>query len=81
MDSKQSDHVNFLGFVLDDRILFTKQISSVTSACYYMLRKIYSIRDTVGSDVLVELVRVMIISRLDYCNSLCYGLPAVLHGK
>ena len=46
-----------------------------------MLRKIYSIRDIVNRDVLIELVRIMIISRLHYCNSLYYGLPAVLHGK
>ena len=81
MDSKFSNHVKFLGFLLDDKLLFSKQISSVTSACYYVPRKIYSIRDTVDSDVLIELVRVMIISRLDYCNSLYYGLLAVLHGK
>ena len=45
MDSFFSDHLKFLGFILDDRLLFTRQISPVTSACYYMLRKIYSIRD------------------------------------
>ena len=72
--------MKFLGFILDDK-LFSNQISSVTSACYYVLRKIYSIRDTADSDVLIELLRVMIISRLDYCNPLFYGLPAVLHGK
>ena len=37
-----------------------------------MLQKIYSIRDTVNSDVLIEFVRVMIISRLDYfINDTC----------
>ena len=81
MDSKFSTYVKFLGFILDDKLLCTKQISSVTSACYYMLRKIYSIRDIVDRDVLIELVRVMIISRPDYCNSLYCGSPAVLHGK
>ena len=63
MNSKFSNRVKFLG--LDDKLLFSKQISSVFSACYYMLRKIYSIRDTVDNHVLIELVRVMIISRLD----------------
>ena len=81
MDSKFWKHVKFFGFILDDKLLFSKQISSVTSACYYVLRKIYSFRDTVERDDLIELVRVMIISRLDYCNSLYNGLPAVLHGK
>ena len=81
MDSKFSNHVKFVGFILDDKLLISRQISSVTSACYYMLRKIYSIRDTVDNDVLIELVRVIIILRLDFCNSIYDGLPAVFHGK
>ena len=81
MDSKFLNNKKFLSFTLDDKHLSPKQINSVTSACYYMVRQIYSIRDTVGSDVLPELVRVMIFSRLDYCNSLYYGLAAVLHWK
>ena len=81
MDSQFLSHVKFFVFVLYDKLLFLKQISSVTSTCYYMLRKIYSIKDTVNSDIPIELVRVIVISRLYYCNSLYYGLPAVLHGK
>ena len=80
MDSKFSNHVKFLGFILFDKLLFSKQISSVTSTCYYMLWRIYSIKETVDRVVLIELVRVIIISRLYYWNLLYYGLPAVLHG-
>ena len=79
VDSKFLKDVKFLGFILDDKLLFLKQISSVTSACCYMLRK--SIRDPGDSDVLIELVRVLIISRIGYCNSVYYRLHAVLHGK
>ena len=68
MDSKFLNHVKFLGFILDDKLLVSKQISSVTSACYYMLRKMYSIRDTVDRDFIIELVRILSISRLGYCN-------------
>ena len=64
-----------LGFNLDSRLSYTQQDSSVCRRCYYFLRKIYSIRDTVDRKLLIELVRVMILSRLDYCNSLYYGLP------
>ena len=46
-----------------------------------MLRKIYFIIDTIGRDVIIELVGFMIILRLDCCSSLHYGLPAVFHGK
>ena len=33
VDSKFSNHVNFLGFNQNDKLLFSNQISSVTSAC------------------------------------------------
>ena len=80
MDSKFLNQVKFLGFFLNDKPLFSEQISLVTSACYYVLQIVYSIRDTVDSDVLVELVGVMIISLPDYCNSFIYRLPAVFQG-
>ena len=67
--------LTLLGFNLDSRLSYAKQVSSVCRRCYYFLRKICSIRDTVDRKSLIELVRVMILSRLDYCNSLYYGLP------
>ena len=74
-DANFSNNVTLLGFNLDSRFSYAKQVSSVCRRCYYFLRKIYSIRDTVDRKSLIELVRVMIPSRLDYCNSLYYGLP------
>ena len=81
MDFKFLNHVKLLGFILDVLLLFSRQISSITSACFYMLRNIYSIRNTVDNDVLIELVRVMVNLRLDYWISLYYELPAILHRK
>ena len=52
-----------------------KLVISVCRRCYYFLQKICSIRDTFDRKSLIELVRVMILSRLDYCNSLYYRLP------
>ena len=74
-DANFSNNVTLLGFNLESRLSYAKQVSSVGRRCYYFLRKIYSMRDTVHRKSLIELVRVMILSRLDYCNSLYYGLP------
>ena len=74
-DANFANNVTLLGFTLDSRLSYAKQVSSVCRRCYYFLREIYSIRDTVDRKSLIELVRVMILSRLDYCNSLYYGLP------
>ena len=79
-DANFSNNVTLLGFNLDSRLSYTKQVSSVCRRCYF-LRKIYSIRDTVDRKSLIELVRVMILLRLDYCNSLYYGLPLYIIQK
>ena len=76
-----SNNVTLLGFNLDYRLSYTKQVSSVCRRCFYFMRKNYSIRDTVDRKSLIELVRVMILSRLDYCNSLYYGLPVFILQK
>ena len=67
-DANFSNNVTLLGFNLDSRLSYAKQVSSLCRRCYYFLRKIYSIRDTVDRKSLIELVWVMILSRLDYCN-------------
>ena len=72
-DANFSNNVTLLGFKLDSRLSYAKQVSSVCRRCYYFLRKNYSIRDTVDRS-LIELVGVMYLSPLDYCNSPYYGL-------
>ena len=74
MDSKFSDNVKILDFVLDDKLSLSRQVSSVCTCCYYFL-VVYSIRDSIPKDSLIDLVRVLILTRLDYCNSLYCGLP------
>ena len=80
-DANFSYNVSLLGFNLDSRLSYTKQVSSVCRRCYYFLRNIYSIRETVDRKSLIELVRVMMLSRPDYCNSLYYGLPVYIIQK
>ena len=74
-DANVSNNVTLLSFNLVSRLSYTKEFVSLCRRCYYFLRKFYSIRDTVDRKSLIELVREMILSRLDYCNSLFYGLP------
>ena len=63
MDANFSNNVTLLRFNLDSRLSYAKCF--VCRRCYYFLRKIYSIRDTVDRKLLIELVRLMILSRLD----------------
>ena len=53
-----------------------KQISSLCRTSLFELRKIASIRSHLSRETTAKLVSSMVISRLDYCNSILSGLPA-----
>jgi hypothetical protein len=76
-----SKKVKSLGFVLDDSFTFESQVNSVCSACHFHLRRIYSVKNLLPPDALHTLCRTLVISRLDYCNSLYLELPAYLIQK
>ena len=80
-DANFSNNITLLGFNLGSRLPYKKQVSSMCRRSYFYLRKNYSSRDTVDRKSLIKLGRVMILSRLYYCNSLYYGLPVYIVQK
>ena len=67
--------VKYLGAHLD-KTLTQKHISSISCASFLQLRRIASIRPYLSQSAAARLVAAMVISRLDYCNSVFIGLPA-----
>ena len=65
-----STTIKTLGFIFDSNMLFEKQISSVCSSCFYHLRRLWSVRRSISMETCNMLARTLILSRLDYCNSL-----------
>ena len=63
--------VKYLGVHLDKTLSMQKHISSICCASFLELRRIASIRP-----YLSQSAAAMVISRLDYCNSVFTGLPA-----
>ena len=53
-------------------------VSNITKPCYCELRRIAKIRGNLTFDAAANLVRSLVISKLDYANCLLYGLPDVL---
>jgi len=47
----------------------------VAATCHYHLRRLRQIRQRVGREVTICLVLALVISRIDYCNSVLAGLP------
>ena len=64
-----------LGIYIDSELCFKKQINEVVKNCYLQLRNLYSIRKYLDRDSLRTLVHSLVITRIDYCNSLYLGLP------
>ena len=64
-----------LGVIFDHHLTMESHIKMVSKNAYYHLRNIASIRNTLCVDSAKALVHAFISSRLDYCNSLLYGLP------
>ncbi|KAK3557720.1 hypothetical protein QTP86_000323 [Hemibagrus guttatus] len=61
-----------LGVTMDNQISFS---SHVTRSCRFLLYNIRRIRPFLSTQATQVLVQSLVISRLDYCNSLLAGLP------
>ena len=67
-----------LGVVLDSSLNFRSHIDSIVKTCNFHIRNLYMIKEFVNRKNLVTLVHSLIISKVDYCNSLFIGLPNVI---
>ena len=65
-----------LGVTLDSQLSLTANITVATRSCRFMLYNIRRIRPLLTQKVVQVLVQALVISCLDYCNSLLAGLPA-----
>ena len=70
-----------LGVVLDSSLSFRSHVDPIVKTCNFHIRNLYMIKDFVNRKNLVSLVHSLIISTVDYCNSLFIGLPNVILKK
>jgi len=61
-----------LGVVLDRRLAFGKHVLAVTRSCNFHAQ---AIRHLLSTDLAQTLACSLILTRLDYCNSVLYGAP------
>ncbi|XP_033988854.1 uncharacterized protein LOC117484534, partial [Trematomus bernacchii] len=65
-----------LGVILDDLLSFSANIDATTPSCRYTLYNIRRIRPLLTQKATQILVQALLISRLDYFQSLLAGLPS-----
>ena len=63
------------GIVLDQGLTFAKHVMAVARSCNHHAQAIHHIRYLLSTDLASTLACSLILSRLDYCNSLLHGAP------
>jgi len=63
-----------LGVMVDSRLTMADQVAAICRGAYYKLRQLRSITQSLSPEAAKTVVQAFITSRLDYCNSLLYGI-------
>ena len=66
--------VKNLGLTLDCHLTMNANVSNIARTCYFELRRLTSIRGFLASIATARHVSAFVLSRIDYCNSLLFGL-------
>ena len=74
---KPSDSTRNLGIIFDKDLSLKQHVSSICKSSYYQIRQIRQVRSSLDKNSAIVLANSLVSSKLDYCNSLFYGLPAV----
>jgi len=71
-----SSAVRDLGVYIDTGLTMQSHVRQTVSRCFAVLRQLRTVRRQVPTSVFRSLIVALVLSRLDYCNSVLFGLPA-----
>ena len=63
-----------LGIIFDAQMTFNSYINELRRSCFHHIRNIQTLKPFIPSDHLVSLVLAVVVSRLDFCNSVLSAL-------
>ena len=73
--------VRNLGIWFDSKFQFQTHINKTCQSAFYFIYNIRRIRKFLSFEAAKTLVQALVISCLDYCNSVLYGIPAIHTNK
>ena len=73
-----STTVTCLGVLIDSELMFVARIRRLTGRCFHQLRQLLSIRRTLTTEAAKTLIHALVITRMDYCNSI-FGSTSAVH--
>ena len=71
-----SCHIRNLGVMFDTHMTMSKQVSAIVSSANYQLRNLWRLHRYLDQETRYQVVRALILSRLDYGNALLYGITS-----
>ena len=80
-DTSASEHVRNLGAILDCTFTMELHVNVTCKTALYHLRNISHVRRYLDKATTEKVVHAFVSSRLDYCNSLLYGISSTLVGR
>ena len=72
----QSATIRNLGVIFDQTMSMTNHVKLIVTSVNYHLRNIYRIRRYITIDSCHQIVRSLVLSRLDYANSMLFGITS-----
>jgi hypothetical protein len=66
--------VRNLGVQIDSALSMSDHVNKTVRTCFAALRRIRSVRSSLSRQSLLDLIRALVISRVDYCNSALSGI-------
>ncbi|XP_015778772.1 PREDICTED: uncharacterized protein LOC107356669 [Acropora digitifera] len=76
-----TEAIKNLGCWFDNNFTMNAQVTKTCKAGFFYLHNICRIRKFLTQEITEKLIHAFVTSRLDYCNSLLYGLPSNLLAK
>ena len=64
-----SRHVRVLGVIISSDLSLEKHVSAVSATCFFHLRQIRRVRQSLDVGSAKTLVQAFVTSRVDYCNA------------
>ena len=75
VDVAPSNTVRNLGVTFDNSCAMSTHVTNICRSASFALWKIAKIRNVLDEKSAIKLIHAFVTSRLDYCNSLLFGLP------
>ena len=76
-DLTSSSSVRVLGVIIDSGLTLVTHVTIVARNCFYQLRRIQQAKINLDEGSVKTLIQALVLSRLDYCNSILANLPDV----